>query len=76
MAQITYLSECQRNANKEWLGDGAWRGGAGAITTMPGQCANTKFVVKRASVPIRSDDADVKMLPSCVVFPLRLSAFE
>ena len=58
-------------ANKEWLGDGTWlgehivcrRGGDGAIPTISGQCASTKFIVKGASPLIRSDDADANYAP-------------
>ena len=64
--------------------DGAWlgeriacrRGGAGVIPTISGQCASTKFIVKGASVPIRSDDADAKILPWYAVSHLRRAAFE
>ena len=56
---------------KDRLGDGAWlgeriacrRSGSGAIPVISGQCASTKPIVKGASVPIRSDDADAKILP-------------
>jgi hypothetical protein len=73
-----------QNANKEWLGDGTWlgehivcrRGGDVAIPTISGQCASTKFIVKGASVPIRSDDADAKILPWYAVSHLRQPAFE
>ena len=70
-SHLSLRMSCQRNANKEWLKDGAWlggriacrRGGDGVIPTTSGQCASTKSIAKGAPVPIRSDDADAKIQP-------------
>ena len=74
------LAQCEQRVARRWcVARGTHR-----LSARWGRCHSYdtwtvhqyKFIVKGASVPIRNDDADAKMLPSCAVFRLRPPGLE